>query len=1007
MNEIRNDEQNLVTVNYISLLETIITVLQDKSPKNPFKLVDEGKGLILQFDAIAQSVSNTKINNPLGNQSNQARVATVNFSSGSKQDFTQQVQQLKDCLKDYLETTLFQSVGGWVNALATGVDEFEGNIDGNKLSFQYPFQKTEKTLQKRELSLEPQASQQRSGLKFHQLKITIENAKKFREQLKQSLENYIKLRFPETEQDDLKEILADLFEYEQSDFDRLEKLMDTEALGRIQKEAKVIYLEYLKEQIGEHKDLIYLEDLIRRLRLIEDYINDEEKEDGHYNVNYEGISVNYRDLFSRADAFDLLPIITIIEGCLGETEDENNSKQEFIFGLKLKLNGPVQTEGRMDAFDYYLDLLNPKSEKHQEGLEDDFRKKFFVEKVLKIALLYYFVFAGYDLSKADNNPKGELTYNPIANFEEKVLPTLQEEDENKKQKLLGGIKRGLKEYQANQKVQKLKEMLTKFLQQKHDLPVRDYPCHLNVKQGILEKDYQTINQNNSFFHSLQGNPKLALKYISITSPNLGNNSLLSLGVNLHLSEVSYFPTGRNEELTMKYTESLGKVPTIPILLTPKEDRCRKTYQQGLKQYNPIRFSYDVDALKDAILKNESSAKCFFYKVTFALLVYVTLKMLLDSSGKKFFLPIIRLHIGTDQDKHPEEKFLNSVFFMVSHLLNEEHRCSSQGFRVRGINYFKIKNGLNSLYSILPKQFIFANPASDYQLEKLAMIVVSSRESDRARDKKINNKLSNLMGEAIAFQRQSNNNSIRIYTHKTFSDNYGSEQIFSSPLVLIDCVNELYQQGFRHFLYIAKSPYSSTLHLTQTEEDQELFFMSKAVMRSLKGDKGDIKIYPIFFNKYYAINLGQDQANTSLYIQGSPESRNLTEDTSKKTVVFLNLFNGIKVGNDRFYNGVISYATLLNIYEKILDEEDIRNGLINDTPLKQEILEFLTLFHFSRYEKESKDEFQLKLEPYDNIIGDKSVGALSMFNHITGNVEFNSLAFLTEVKKALNIPKVYP
>jgi hypothetical protein len=336
--------------------------------------------------------------------------------------------------------------------------------------------------------------------------------------------------------------------------------------------------------------------------------------------------------------------------------------------------------------------------------------------------------------------------------------------------------------------------------------------------------------------------------------------------------------------------------------------------------------------------------------------------------------------------------------VVSHLLNEEHRCQTQGFRVKTLDKNRIRNGLNSLYSILPKKFTFTNPRPDSQLDKLAIIVVSSRESDRAKNKSIKYKICNLVGELIALQRQKDH-SIRLYSNGTFSDNYGSEQIYNSPSVLIDEVHQLYHQGFRHFLYIAKSPYSRTLNLTRTEEDEELFFMSKAVIRSLKGDKTDLKIYPIFFDKYYAVSLKNNPPNSSLYIQETSELSSLAEDPTKKTVVFLNLFNGIKVGKERYYNGVISYATLLNIYENILDDEDIRNGLIEETPLKNEILEFLTLFHYSRY---AKQDVNLKLDPYENIIGDDSIGALSMFNQITEKVQFNSLAFLTEVKKALNV-----
>lgn len=204
------------------------------------------------------------------------------------------------------------------------------------------------------------------------------------------------------------------------------------------------------------------------------------------------------------------------------------------------------------------------------------------------------------------------------------------------------------------------------------------------------------------------------------------------------------------------------------------------------------------------------------------------------------------------------------------------------------------------------------------------------------------------------------------------------------------------------MYIAKAPYSSTLHMTQWEDDDGLFFMSRDVISALKAEHDDIKIYPMFFDKYYVARLEQ-LGVSSLYIQDTMDLTNLVEDPSKQSVVFFNLFNGMKVGKDeeRNYRGVISYATLLNIYKGILDDEDIRTGLIYNTPLKNDILQYLTLFHFSRYEKAG--EISLKLDPYENLIGDDSVGNLSLFNHMRGNGNFNSLAFLTEVRKVLNVP----
>lgn len=136
-----------------------------------------------------------------------------------------------------------------------------------------------------------------------------------------------------------------------SDFYKLKNLVDTEALGKIQKEAKIRYLEFLHDNSSGNKDSIYLEDFIRRLKLLNNYIDDENKPDGDYEVNYAGESVNYKDIFSTAEALNRLPIISLIEGCLGETTDDSNGKIKFIFGLKVKLNNEVSTFGYKSVFD--------------------------------------------------------------------------------------------------------------------------------------------------------------------------------------------------------------------------------------------------------------------------------------------------------------------------------------------------------------------------------------------------------------------------------------------------------------------------------------------------------------------------------------------------------------------------------------------------------------------------------------------------------------------------------
>ena len=81
--------------------------------------------------------------------------------------------------------------------------------------------------------------------------------------------------------------------------------------------------------------------------------------------------------------------------------------------------------------------------------------------------------------------------------------------------------------------------------------------------------------------------------------------------------------------------------------------------------------------------------------------------------------------------------------------------------------FNIKNGLNSLYSVLPKKFSLTDNPQSLKLEKLAIIIVSSRESDaksqrdrtNSQDRKVT-----LIGEVISVERLENG-SVKIQTTK--------------------------------------------------------------------------------------------------------------------------------------------------------------------------------------------------------------------------------------------------
>ncbi|GAX42019.1 hypothetical protein NIES4075_30170 [Tolypothrix sp. NIES-4075] len=997
MNSIQPGSDDLIYVDYTDLLSKILHCLRGQKV---FRISDDNNRLRIDIDSIAAQVANQQVENPLGVSANSAKAATVNFSPGFKENFPSQIQQIRDCLKQILESELGDStsIEQFVGNLVTDLQNFQG--DKASLDLTYPFL-PHQGLQKQRLSFDEKKSRNQELLKVHKLTITVQNTRDFNRQLQQGLEHYINEQFAGAsagEKEDIEYILEDLEKETNSDFYRLRDIVNQETLGKLKKQAQINYLEFLNENINigtsaaYAEGAIYLQDLIRRLKLIEEYINNTTKADGDYLVNYAGTSVNYRDLFSRGEAFEILPIIPKIEGYLGETKDENRGEIQFIFGLKLKFDGKVQAYGGKNVFEYHLNLLNPESKEHQAGIADA-KKETFARKVLKIAFLYYFLFASRNNpEKDDYNLNAELEYNPITGFEQSVIPILKGSDDVAKQDLFRKILQGFTKFKVKRKINRLKGLLQNLLKRKTSFPMREYPLHISVKKSILEDNKSNIFNNNTFFKPvLRGNPKEVLKYISIGEAKAQTNSLCTLPAKITISDIHFFATDDRESFGMEY--DLTGIRALPILFAPlKDKKCQEIYNQHFVQRQLILFPYSLESNK------LESHQAFVYRFTFCLLAYISLRVLLEKQ-KILFIPILRLHLNNKQDDAAIEKFIVSLSGVLSHLLNEKHRSNAQGIDIRDLESkgkFKVPNVLSSLYSVLPKKFTFTNASDSPQLDKLAIVIISSRESDRRWNS--SQKISNLMGEIMGVRRQ--DNAVRVQLLKTFSDNYDNQQMFTYPSVVIEEVAKVSKMGFKHFLYIAKAPYSSTLHMTQTEDDDGLFFMSRDVIKALKAEHKDIKIYPMFFDKYYAVKLPDKLKSSSLYIQDTIELTNLVNDPSKQSVVFFNLFNGVEVpGEEKNYNGVISYATLLNIYKGILDDEDIRKGLIFNGSLKNDILQYLTLFHFSRYQKAR--DIHLKLDPYENLIGEESVGKLSLFNHMRGKSEFNSLAFLTYVNKILN------
>ena len=184
-------------------------------------------------------------------------------------------------------------------------------------------------------------------------------------------------------------------------------------------------------------------------------------------------------------------------------------------------------------------------------------------------------------------------------------------------------------------------------------------------------------------------------------------------------------------------------------------------------------------------------------------------------------------------------------------------------------------------------------------------------------------------------------------------------------------------------------------------------MSRTVIQAMRDVGTGIKVYPIFCDRYYVVNPQRSKKKAltadSLYIDDLGELSYLSLDPSRRALIFLNLFSGINVNKNPVYNGVMSYSTLVNVYENdpTYDQYIWSDLLSENIPqsLKGDMVDFITLLHFSRYEKPR--DLGFKLDPYTRMIGNTSVGKIAVFPHMRANVRFNMLAFLTLVRVVLN------
>ena len=328
-NSIKEVDLNLSPVDYKPLVREILTLLK----KRVDLFTINTNALEVAIDTVAlemvQKLARTKFQGyiPFISSKN-LTFSTAMFEDGEKlNEFGDDVNRIKNVLKDHLVNKLAQQrsnmpLTAFLETFLQDISGFHSDTpDGLKYPLNNPLVLTRKHIHLRNKSTAG------DRLRGHRLTITVKNLKQFDDELIEGLRNILEehsATCTQVQLDNVTQVLRKRIADKSSSLGRLKDILWNESLGRLHKEASLIYLEYMVETmknngIKDEEGLRLLRVLGKRLRMLEEFINrrDESGDEqgyGHYNVVYRGFGANYSDLLSRSEAYHVLPIIPEVEG---------------------------------------------------------------------------------------------------------------------------------------------------------------------------------------------------------------------------------------------------------------------------------------------------------------------------------------------------------------------------------------------------------------------------------------------------------------------------------------------------------------------------------------------------------------------------------------------------------------------------------------------------------------------------------------------------------------------
>ena len=624
--------------------------------------------------------------------------------------------------------------------------------------------------------------------------------------------------------------------------------------------------------------------------------------------------------------------------------------------------------------------------------------------ILKADLLKY---KSQKLNKPESiiNAIYDLVGTPVYNNREKVKSQMSEI----KGIIEGALKNNSKAYE--------KEYIKKFSLLNAVLPKDE-----DLSDGILldclrQGQVENINKYNKLF-----------KYITLLDEDLDENCYTySFDYRIKFRSESFLKPNNTKIVTIKYnTENFNPFnivfyPTLSTITGCSEIRAKEIMAKfrdneirigECKDGKPCLFiDYDNDYLRDfdgMECENKKVAYKFVYDTAYTFIITTLVSLVSEKLSEKLFESKLKQNPNLSKDsiedmrqieksihlmfeqltfntenknkaqsnngikKENEVKFTEAQTFIrklrksLAGSVSSNHRSGSQGFNVLSDKY-KAQNSINSLFSRVTRTVELHRDIK--VLNKTAIIVASARYCDKGRNR--NRENTNLYFEIITVDKIGDKK-INVTSYGEYTKILPKEDLYKNPTILADKVCELEAMGYKDIIYLAKSPYTTTM--LEKKDKTEMYFMNEEVIKHMVNNTKNVKIYPLYMNTA-KVSIGELKNTAGTNIISAKSICSGLGDELEGIIPLFQVFsdNSVDKSERSFYNESILYSTIRGIYSNEVKSFIRQNELLENYGENNYVYDLQLIMisiHLVRNEKYAYGNTNLKTiknNPFKNIL----------------------------------------